>query len=286
MKAWFIRGATIALTGWVLGPAALVIAPAAQAAPAASAKATPAPAASAASPAPAAPPAAAPAVPDGAGGSVRVLVAAEQEATLFSQSIGRINAVNVKLGAPFAAGATLISFDCDEQAARVKMAQAEASAARETHSAKLRLQGLQSAGEVEVLLAAAAAEKSQAEVGLYRAQQSYCTVKAPFNGRAVKLQVKAYEGVNAGAPLIDIISDGPLKLRLNVPSTWLAWLKPRMVFQVRIEETGKTYSANVTAINARVDAVSQSIEIEGTIVGRSPDLLPGMSGLAHFGSAQ
>lgn len=226
------------------------------------------------------------AVPAGMGGSVRILVAAEQEATLFSQAIGRIRTVNASLGSPFATGATLISFDCDEQAARVRMAQAELSAARENHNAKLRLQGLQSAGEVEVSLAAAAAEKAEAETNLYRAQQAYCTVKAPFDGRVVKLDVKPYEGVNANAPLLDIISNGPLKLRSNVPSKWLAWLKPDMVFQVHIEETGKEYAARVTAINGRVDAVSQSVEIEGTITDPAPDLLPGMSGTAHFGDGQ
>jgi membrane fusion protein (multidrug efflux system) len=220
------------------------------------------------------------------GGSVRVLVAAEQEATLFSQSIGHIRAVNATLGSAFKAGTTLVSFDCDEQNARVRMAQAESAAARETYNAKLRLQGLQSAGEVEVNLAASAAEKAAAETGLYRAQAAYCLIKAPFDGRVVSLHVKAFETVNQGAPLLDIISDGPLKLRLNVPSVWLKWLKTGDTFKVRIEETGKEYTARTTAINGRVDAVSQSIEIEGTIADSAPDLLPGMSGTAFFGNGR
>ena len=215
-------------------------------------------------------------------GPVRVLVAAAQEATLFSQSIGRIRDVDASLGSRFNAGATLISFDCDEQLARLKMAQAELSAAREQHNAKLRLQGLQSAGELEVSLAAAAAQKAEAQVNLYRAQQAYCLVKAPFDGRVVKLHVKAYEGVNQNAPLLDIISDGPLKLRLNVPSAWLRWLKPNTAFQVHIDETDKTYTARLTAINGRVDAVSQSVELEAVVADAAKDLLPGMSGTARF----
>jgi RND family efflux transporter MFP subunit len=229
-------------------------------------------------------------VPVGGGGgappppatTVRALVAAEQEATLFSQFAGRILKVDASLGSSFKAGAVLVSFDCEEQAARLKMAQAELSSARETHNAKLRLQGLQSAGEVEVALAAAAAQKAEAQVNLYRAQQASCTVKAPFDGRVTKLHAKSYESVNQGAPLLDVISDGPTKLRLNAPSSWLTWLKMGNPFQVRIDETGKSYDARVTAINARVDAVSQSIEIEGTVDNKSPDLLPGMSGTAHF----
>ncbi len=55
-------------------------------------------------------------------------------------------------------------------------------------------------------------------------------------------------------------------------------------FEVSIDETGKTYPAQVTAINARVDAVAQTVELEGRIEGRPSELLPGMSGDARFAS--
>ncbi|MBT2339798.1 MULTISPECIES: efflux RND transporter periplasmic adaptor subunit [Pseudomonas] len=217
---------------------------------------------------------------------VRVLLVADQETTLASQLVGRVRAVNASLGSSFRKGDVLVSFDCDEQAARLKMAQADLSAARESHDAKLRLQGLQSAGEVEVSLAASAAEKASAQVAQYRAQQQQCTVLAPFDGRVVKVQVKAFQGVNLGQPLLDLISNGPLKMRVNVPSRWLAWLKPDQTFQVDLGETGKRYPAKVKAINAQVDAVSQTIELEGIIQGQPADLLAGMSGTALFEAPQ
>ncbi|TWC13382.1 RND family efflux transporter MFP subunit [Pseudomonas sp. SJZ085] len=213
---------------------------------------------------------------------VRVLLVADQETTLASQLVGRVRAVNASLGSSFRKGDVLVSFDCDEQTARLKMAQADLSSAREAHDAKLRLQGLQSAGEVEVSLAASAAEKAAAQVAQYRAQQQQCTVLAPFDGRVVKVQVKAFQGVNLGQPLLDIISNGPLKMRVNVPSRWLAWLQPDQTFQVDLGETGKRYPAKVKAINAQVDAVSQTIELEGVIEGQPKDLLAGMSGTALF----
>ncbi|MDX1375569.1 MAG: HlyD family efflux transporter periplasmic adaptor subunit, partial [Burkholderiales bacterium] len=107
-------------------------------------------------------------------------------------------------------------------------------------------------------------------------------VSAPFAGRAVKVHVKPHQGVNAGQPLVEIVSEGPFKLRLNVPSKWLAWLKPGTPFEVTIDETGQTYAASVTTINARVDAASQSVELEGRITERSDRLLAGMSGTARF----
>ena len=82
--------------------------------------------------------------------------------------------------------------------------------------------------------------------------------------------------------MLEIVSDGPLKIRLNVPAKWLSWLKVGTGFEIDIDETGKRYAARVSALNGRVDAVSQTIELEGTITQGGPELLPGMSGSARF----
>jgi membrane fusion protein (multidrug efflux system) len=207
-------------------------------------------------------------------GAIRVLLTPELETTLASPMLGRVRNVNVSLGSSFDDGKVLVDFYCDEQAARERIARAEVAGARENYEAKLRLQGLQSAGEVEVAIAAAAVDRARGELQLARVQKAQCTVSAPFAGRAVKVHVKPHQGVNAGQPLVEIVS--------RVPSKWLAWLKAGTPFEVAIDETGRTYAASVTAINARVDAASQSVEVEGSISQRAEELLAGMSGTARF----
>ncbi|MGL6071777.1 efflux RND transporter periplasmic adaptor subunit [Craterilacuibacter sp.] len=213
---------------------------------------------------------------------IRVLLAPALETTLASQLVGRITAVNVSLGQSFAKGTPLVRFDCSEQNARLKMSEAELAATRENYEAKLRLQGLQQASEVEVSLAASNVAKARAQIGLSRAQLTPCTVHAPFAGRAVKVAVKPHQGVNQGQILLELVSHGSLKLRLNAPAKWVGWLKRGTPFEVQIDETGKPYRARVVAINGRIDAVSQTIELEGVIDQASPELLPGMSGSARF----
>jgi multidrug resistance efflux pump len=142
------------------------------------------------------------------------------------------------------------------------------------------------AGDVEVNLASASVGKGEGQVELSQAQVDECAVKAPFDGRVARLHVKQYQGVNLGAPLADIISDGPLKLRINAPSRWLRMLKLGMPFQVTVDETGRSYPAKVSAIGARVDAAAQAVEIEGRFDGSFPELLAGMSGTVHFSAIQ
>lgn len=105
---------------------------------------------------------------------------------------------------------------------------------------------------------------------------------APFTGRVVKIHVRRYQSVQSGTPLVDLVSDGPLKLRLNVPSRLLRTLKVGTPFEVDIDETGRSYPAKVTAINARVDAVARTIELEGALEGSPKELLPGMTGIARL----
>lgn len=216
---------------------------------------------------------------------VRALIAAEGESVLAAQMEGRIVSINAHLGDRVRQGQAILRFDCDEQQARLNMARAEWDGAQKVYEAKTKLQSMQSASLLEVNQAAAEAEKFKAQIQLFQAQLRLCSINAPFSGRVTKLRIKPYESVVVGQPLVEVINDGRLKVQLNIPSLWLARVKVNNPFEVQIDETGKTYEARVRRINGKVDAVSQSIEIEGELSGRPDDLLPGMSGVAIFPDA-
>lgn len=215
---------------------------------------------------------------------VRVLLIPDQETTVSrsgsSLAAARINRLNVTLGSTFSAGKTLITFNCNVPRARLAMSKAELSGAVETHTAKLRMQGLEQAGDVEVALAASVVAKARAEVKLGELQISYCSITAPWDGRVAKVYVRNHMTVTPGQPMLDLVKSGPLRLRVNIPSRLLSQLRIDSKFEVTIDETEKTYQAIIVAINSRVDAVSQTVEIEGLMTQRFPELLAGMSGTA------
>jgi RND family efflux transporter MFP subunit len=214
--------------------------------------------------------------------AIRVLLAPEVETTLVSQMAGRIEVLNASLGQPVVKGKLLVAIECGESQARLRMAEAELASARDALTGKTGLKQLNAAGDLEVSTAQAAVDKAKGAVSLGRSQVAYCSLNAPFNGRIARIYAKQHQGVNVGAPLLDLVSDGPLKLRLNVPSNYLRQLKVGTSFDVAINETGKSYPAKVTAINARVDAVAQTVELEARIDGKPAELLAGMSGIARF----
>ncbi len=214
--------------------------------------------------------------------AIRVLLAADQETTLVSQMAGTIDQLNASLGQSIKKGEKLVVMNCDEARARASMAQAELAGAQETLRTKSELRKLNAVGDSELSLVRSAAERAAAGLALTQAQVRYCTVLAPFSGRIAKVYGKQFQSISAGAPLLDMVSDGPIRLRLNVPSSMLRNLQIGTEFSIEVMETGKRYAARVSAINARVDAVAQTLEIEGRLRDNPPELLPGMTGTASF----
>jgi len=213
---------------------------------------------------------------------IPALVTAVEESTLSSQMAGKIRHVTVGLGDQFKKGAHLIEFDCSEQRAQLDSAAAEFRAARETHLARMRLQALGAAGELDVKVAAAAAEKARSQLNFRESQLAYCRVDAPFAGNVARLRVKAAESVAAGQPLIDLVNGIALKAQMFVPAAWVAWLRTGTPLSISIKETGQVYEARISKMNSRVDGVSQQLEVEAQIEKGEGRLLPGTVGTAVF----
>jgi len=213
---------------------------------------------------------------------ISVLVTSGEETTLSSQMAGKIRKINFGLGDTVAAKSVILEFDCEEGVAQLEAAAAEYRGARETHLTKMRLQALGAAGELEVTVAASAADKARSQVSLRESQLAYCKVVAPFSGRLVKMRVKPAESVALGQPLLEMVNPGSLKAQLYVPAAWLGWIKPGTPFTVKTSQDGRTYRARVSKLNARVEGVSQSLELEARFDGSTQGLVPGMVGTAVF----
>ncbi len=119
-------------------------------------------------------------------------------------------------------------------------------------------------------------------MGIVAVEVRRCRIKAPFSGRVVKRHADPFDSVDKGDPLLAIREDGPLRTRLVVPAAWIGWLMVGQTFTVEVAETGNHYPARVEALAASVDPGSQTLSVRGAILGRFPELLPGLGGAARF----
>lgn len=215
-------------------------------------------------------------------GRIRVLLVSRDEVELSSEIAGKIASLPFREGDAFRAGQALVSLDCSLYAAQLRKAQAEAEAAQQLLEVDTKLSQLHSVGELEVTQARGKAKAGAAEVAYMQATVRKCTIGAPFAGRVVKRTAAPDQFVEAGKPLLTIVDTGHLELKMIVPSKWLAWMKAGSPLSVHVDEVGKTYDARLARIGARVDPVTQTVNVTAALTGDAPELLPGMSGWATF----
>lgn len=203
--------------------------------------------------------------------------------TTIAAEIGAVVArLPVPEGGRFQRGQTLIQFDCAVQNAQLNKARAALGAADKVWQANKRLAELNSVGKIELDNSEAEVAKGRADVAAQAAIVGKCSIAAPFSGRIAEQKVREQQFVQPGLALLDILDDSALVVEFIVPSKSLAWLKPGSAFQVRIDETGKSYPAKVQRLGAKVDPVSQSVKVFGVIDGRFNELMAGMSGAVLF----
>jgi RND family efflux transporter MFP subunit len=215
-------------------------------------------------------------------GRVRVQLVSRNEVVLSSELSAKIDSLPLRDGDAFRAGQVLVGFDCTLFNTQLNKAQSTLAAARQTLAVNLRLAELNSVGKLEVELAQARTKEGEAEVAYMQAIVSKCAIAAPFDGRVVKRMAAAHQFVTPGTQLLAIQDAAELEIRMIVPSKWLAALQPGTRFVVQVDELGQNFPARVVRTGARIDPVSQSVDIVGAIAGTPRALLPGMSGWAVF----
>lgn len=209
---------------------------------------------------------------------IRAELSPRRFTTIAAEIGGRISRIPVTEGGRFKAGQLLVTLDCAMQQAQLQKARAVLDAAEKTRAANVRLEELHSIGKIELQVSESEAAKARADVVANGVVLSKCAISAPFSGRVSEQKAREQQYVQPGQALLEIIDDSVLELAFIVPSHWLAWIRTGAVFQVRIDETGKTYPARIGRIGARVDPVSQSVKLSAAIDGTFPELISGMSG--------
>lgn len=209
---------------------------------------------------------------------VRAQLTPRRQAVLSAEIAARVQKLHVTEGQSFAADAPLVSFDAALPRAQLARARAVLEAAERTLATSQRLLKLNSAGEIEVDLAATEVRKAKADVDYAQTLLERCEIHAPFAGRVADQHVFQEEFVTTGQALIAIIDDQSPRIDFIAPSKWLAWIQPGQLFHIHIDETGRDYEAVIETIGARVDPVSQSVKVIAGLTGKHPELVVGMSG--------
>ena len=212
------------------------------------------------------------------GEGLRAELKAPTMVMLSAPLAGVVTEVRVRDGETVTQGQILVRLDERLHALRLSSARAEREKAEIQLSLAERLHSLGSRGARDVEMARAQYQVAESEVLLAQEILNRCRITAPFTGTVTQLEVKVNQHLPEGAPLLEVAEAGSMELEFMMPSTWIARLQPGALFQVRVDETGETYSAEMLRHGGKVDPLTQSIRVYGRLTGDSSGLKPGMSG--------
>lgn len=209
---------------------------------------------------------------------MRAQLTASRYTTLSAELGAKVAAISVKEGESFALGQPLIRLDCSLQLAQLEKTKAQFTSAETSYAGNRKLADLNAIGQIELGHSEAELQKARADVVLMEVTLEKCVIPAPFNGRVAEQKVREQQYIQPGQALLEVLDDSSLELEFIVPTRWVAWLKPGYPFQVRIDDTARTYSVMLLRMGAKADPVSQSVKAVAVVKGRFPELIAGMSG--------
>jgi len=213
--------------------------------------------------------------------TTRALVTTSNWAVLSSEILAPIASLPLRPGEHFKKGDILVTFDCATYSAQRDAYAADERQAMAQWQSQKRLLELGSAGQLDVSMAQASLDRARATLQLQDVYLQRCQLRAPYDGIVVRWGAQPYQTVAAGDEVIEIVGAQSLELELIAPSSWLSWLKIGQSLTAIIDETGETVEAKVIRLGARIDPVSQTINIYAAITKGDSKLLPGMSGKAR-----
>ncbi len=208
-----------------------------------------------------------------------------KQAQISSEITARVEHVNIKDGESFKKGQTLMSFDCRLIKIDLGKYQAKENADMAKLQSAKKLAELDSISHVEFAVAQSDWEQTRAEVQMLKYKEDHCTIKAPYSGVVMHRFINENELVKVGDPLLKILSNDQLEVKMYVESEHLPHLSIGSHFKLSLKELPKQrLSGEVTRIVHSIDPASQSLLIYGQLNGKDLPIFSGMSGEVAFDS--
>ena len=209
---------------------------------------------------------------------IRAQIVAHDRVILSSQIGSIVSALKVREGDSFALGDVLIDLDCRSYRAHLSQNVAAERLAQAILQNTQSLARLESASVQEVDKAKAEMDMSTQAKVLAQLDVERCSVRAPFAGAVVSLDVGKGEYVGPGKPLMEIVGTDNLEVHFLLPSTQSKEVQPGQTFAMDVHEIGTTVHGTIRQIAAVADPLNRTIKILGQLDGENKMVKPGMSG--------
>jgi len=204
-------------------------------------------------------------------------VEANERVEVQPEVSGLIQEINFSEGDRVKNGDRLFALNSRSEAATVAQAEAELQLARSNLERAKTLIGSsaisqQELDQLESLVAVKSAALNAAEQKL-----SERFITAPFDGQVGPRKVSPGQYVNAGTPLVTLVDDDTVKVRIRIPERQLSLVKSGQKAHLTVAAwPDRDFVGTVDLIDPVVDLATRTIEVRMVVPNESQLLQPGM----------
>lgn len=210
-------------------------------------------------------------------------VEAGDKAILAFRVSGELASISVNAGDVVKKGKKLAMLNVDELTQLMKQAQANYQLALVQFNRDVELRKTKVISELDYDTSKAALKQAKASLDKAKANLSYATLLAPYDGNISLSLIENYEFVNAKEPVLHIQSAGLINVTFQLPDHLFSRFKgytntinPVVTFDTELD---KTYLAQFKEVDTEADPKTSSYKV--TLYMERPrgkNILPGMSG--------
>jgi membrane fusion protein (multidrug efflux system) len=190
---------------------------------------------------------------------------------------GRITQLNFTDGQRVRKGQVLVQFDDQLPLAQVQQSQAELSIARANQKRNQELVAQNFISQRSLDESAANLQVAEAKLSLAQATAARLKIVAPFDGIAGIRLVNVGDYLKDGADIVNIEDIEAIFVDFRLPERFQNKVRRGQTAMLDIDALpGRSYTAQIQAIDPLIDANGRSIGIRGCIDNRQLQLRPGM----------
>ncbi len=148
----------------------------------------------------------------------------------------------------------------------------------EYEKANVRAQGVEAryqAAVSEVMQLRSQLSERRAQLSLAKQQLQDSTIRAPFSGAITRRQASLGEFLPVNAPIVTLVRQNPLRVRLGVPERQAARVRQGQALEIRLEGVTERFAGRVVRLSPAIDVQNRSLLIEGEIPNPTGALRPG-----------
>jgi len=202
---------------------------------------------------------------------------ASQGADLSAEINGIVDEIRFESGQDVAAGTELLRLRPNDDNAKLAQLQAIADLDAITFARDQRQAQAQAVAQSTVDTDAGNLKSARAQVAQQQALMEEKHVRAPFAGRLGVRQVDLGQYLSAGTAIVTLQALDPLFADFYLPQQNLAEVTIGQPVTVTTDAFPSTkFPGTITAINARVDTASRTVQVRATLRNPERRLLPGM----------